>query len=640
MALQLITILVVCSLGVLPVASQDGADTAGPDFSKLLDFSVPVQTQFEEWPPDELVERPYWFPFSEQSFFRAGLFGKPVFLFIDSRWNHHAHQVREELLGDPEILRRLNEEFLTVYVNIDSRPDIQERYQTGTMPVMSLLLPTGDPMISKNTPTGEGMPITIGNVDKERMMFLLEHGALYYDLKPRFLTHIGQQWAISEIQEEPISGPVNLKATDLLVAWIHANWDRDDGGVGLAPKYVLPGMVEFAQLRAARGEPDMSSLTRGYLPSLVGSPLHDTRHGGIHRVAGAPEWGNIEYEKLLDRNSLFLRELLIGMRESDDPALRSAAEGAARFIMETLATPEGWFQLGQTADFGSETGGGYWIDPARAGETPPVDPLVLSGPVVQAGAALLRAGVVLGKPAMELAGRKAIEAVLKAGYSPGRGVRHVLAPHPSERIYLETQADVAFYLLDAYEVTGERRWLEISRDLVDYCGNNMRLQGDTLYRDHFPAAEPVGLMKHRRSPHVPNIRLVRTMMKLWHHGAGPRYGVDAEDLLAAYAGDLSIFRIHGIQASVAVEEIAGKPLKITLYGEPGTPVADALRKAAIRSKALAPVVISAPPAEDGSWPEPRAEVSQEDESFSTSDPQLLLERIESLTRSRSARNGS
>jgi len=640
MVFRLITILVVCSIGVLPTMSQEGAVGSAPDFAKILDFTIPVQQQFEDWPPDALVERPYWFPFSERSFFRAVLFGKPVFLFIDSRWNHHAHQVREDLLGDPEVLRRLNEEFMTVYVNIDRRPDIQERYQTGTMPVMSLLLPTGDPMISKNTPTGEGMPITIGRVDKERMLFLLEHGALYYELKPRFLTHVGQQWAISEVQEEPVSGDVNLQATDMLVAWFHANWDREDGGVGLAPKYVLPGIVEFAQLRAARGELDMSNLTRGYLPSLIGSPLHDTKHGGIHRIAGAPEWGNIEYEKLLDRNSLFLRELLIGMRESDDPALRSAAVGAARFIMETLATPEGWFQLGQTADFGSENGGGYWIDPARAGEMPSIDPLVLSGPVVQAGAALLRAGVLLEQPAMEQAGRKAIEAVLKAGYSPGRGVRHVLAPQPSERMYLETQVDVAFFLLEAYEITGERRWLEISRDLVDYCRNNMRLQGDTLYRDHFPVAEPVGLMKHRRSPHVPNIRLARTMMKLRHHGAGARYGIDAEDLLSAYAGDLSIFRIHGIQALVAVEEMAGEAVKITLFGKPGTPGVDALRRAAIRSSALSPIVISAPAAEDGSWPEPGVEVSHQDGSFATSDPEDLLRQIESLTRSRTGRDDS
>jgi hypothetical protein len=129
-------------------------------------------------------------------------------------------------------------------------------------------------------------------------------------------------------------------------------------------------------------------------------------------------------------------------------------------------------------------------------------------------------------------------------------------------------------------------------------------------------------------------------MKLWHHGAGARYGIDAEDLLSAYAGDLSIFRIHGIQASVAVEEIAGKPVKITLFGEPGSPGTDALRRAAIRSSALAPIVISAPAAEDGSWPEPRVDVSHLDGSFSTSDPGELMERIESLTRSRTARNGS
>ncbi len=48
--------------------------------------------------------------------------------------------------------------------------------------------------VTNNTPTGEGMPITIGAVDQERMLFLLEQGNIYFDQWTKFLTHVGQDF--------------------------------------------------------------------------------------------------------------------------------------------------------------------------------------------------------------------------------------------------------------------------------------------------------------------------------------------------------------------------------------------------------------------------------------------------------------
>lgn len=617
-----------CCLAFLLATASSPAEV--PSSSRLIDNTVPVQQQFADWPPDELLHRTYWYPWSSRTFRRAALFDKPVFLFIDSRWNLNAHRTREELVGDPAIQERLNGGYITVYVNADERPDIVERYQTGTMPVMSLLLPTGNPLITNNTPTGEGMPITIGAVDQERMLFLLEQGNIFYEKWTNFLTHVGQEWAGMVEPEDPVSGEVDSAASDRMFQWMAANWDRTDGGFGLAPKFVVPGLSEYARIRKTRYLPAASELTANYLPALVSGPLYDKVHGGVHRMAAGPDWGEVQYEKLLDRNATFLHQITLAYLADPVESWRAAAAGTARFLMETLAAPEGVFFLGQTADFQSEDGGGYWNRREPGGTAPEIDRLVLSAPNAQAGAALIRAGMVLDRPEMVTAGTRALDRVLAAGYRPGRGVRHVLAPTRSDQPFLESQAAVAFHLLDAYQTTGNTRYYDAALNLVEFCVNNFRLPGETRFRDNIPEPEPIGLLNTRRMPFRANIQLARTMIRLGHLGAGEKYFLEAEDLLAEYSGSLEMFRVHGVVAGLAVEELLVKPVRVVLQGEPSSRAVQALRLAAVKSNLSWMIISAEPAAADGSFLPPGAQVTGDDGVYSTAEPGELARFLAGL----------
>ena len=621
-----------CWIGSAVLASFVIPAASGPAVAqeRWIDFGVPVQQQYATWPPADLVHRNYWYPWSWRSFHRAGLFNKPVFLFIDSRWNLNAHRSREELVGSPEVQERLNQGYIAIYVNGDMRPDVVERYQTGTMPVMSLLLPTGNPLITNNTPTGEGMPITIGAVDQERMLFLLEQGGIYFDQWTNFLTHVGQEWAGMIEPEDPVSGEPGEAASDSLSQWISANWDRSDGGFGLAPKFVIPGLPEYARIRRARYLPATAELTANYLPKLLAGPLHDQVHGGIHRMAAAPDWQGMQYEKLLDRNATFLRQTTLAYLDRPSELYRDAAFGAARFILESLADPEGGFYLGQTADFESEDGGGYWNNPEQFTKEPEVDQLGLSAPNAQAGAALIRAGIVFDRAEMVAAGHQALDRILKEGYRAGRGVRHALSPSSPDQSFLETQADVAFYLLDAYQSSGERRYYDASLNIVEYCTNNFRLPGETRFRDHIPEPDPIGLLNSRRMPFRANIQLARTMIRLGHLGAARRYFLEAEDLLAEYAGSLAMFRVHGVVAGLALEELLAKPVIVTLNGDPASAAVQAFRRAAVRAPHSWILVLEGGSGQGAAYPAPEAVVRAGDEVRSSVDPAQLADILSDL----------
>ena len=322
-------------------------------------------------------------------------------------------------------------------------------------------------------------------------MFNLNEGRKYFDKWQNLLQGMSEVYEKRVDLEEVKPGLVNAKAIDPVVRWLLGSVDAKNGGFGLAPKYALPGLMEWAFLREDQGKPALVGPARSTLTKLAASPLHDRRDGGFHRMAAAPEWGGIQYEKMLEGNVQLMREMVFALREDDDPALRAALAGTARFVTTVLARPSGGFYLGQIADPTSPDGGAYWkAASAESAKAPPIDKLVLAGQNALAGAALLRAGAILSDPALEKAGRAALDLVVEQAVAQGRGASHVIEADPEPGRYLVTQSEVAFGLLDAYEATGEARYLAAAKDVAEFVRNNMRVGSETGYRDHLSTGGP------------------------------------------------------------------------------------------------------------------------------------------------------
>jgi uncharacterized protein YyaL (SSP411 family) len=573
-----------------------GEDVAEPQLPPLLrgvDLNQPAQHAFRDWPPADLIERPYWHGWNARTFQRAELYDRPLLLVLAVPWNRLSQRMLTETLTDKTVLREVNAEYLSVLVSADRRPDVRERYQTGTWPSVALLLPNGNPMLSHANPSGYALPITTGYLKTDEMLFVLEEGGIYYRKWRNVLHGVGEVWQKREGDVEPVPGAVKDEASDQVARWLLGNADRAEGGFGAAPKFVPEGLAEYAAVREARLAPALVDVAKLTLEKLVAGPLYDKREGGVHRLAAAPAWGDIQYEKMLDSNTDLLRDLTFALRGADTPSLRAALSGTAGFLTKTLARQGGGFYLGQSADPSSEDGGAYWTsvggEPRKA---PPVDRLVLAGPNALAGAALLRAAAILNDDGMERAGRDALDLVLRAGFRSGRGVRHVLEPAPDDRTYLVAQADVAFALIDAYETTGDARYRDAARDIVDYCRNNLAAPGETALRDILRESGGLGLLVNPRRPLLPNVRLARAALRLARHGLGDVYRDAATTVVGSYAGDLAAYHVHGIEPALAVEELVRTPVLLRVDGAPGDPRTKALRRAAAAAPAGWAVVVT------------------------------------------------
>jgi uncharacterized protein YyaL (SSP411 family) len=579
--------LVAALAGFFLVGSPAGGDEPAPPpalpaYLKGVDLNQPAQAAFSGWPPRSLIDRSYWLPWSTLSLQRSVIFNQPVFLLVTVPWSRSAQRMVAETLADPLVLRSLNQDYVSLLVSADRRPDIYARYGTGSWPAISLLLPNGAPMLSHANDKGVALPITLGPTTAKEVLFYLGEGRKYFDGWQNVLQGVSQVYEKRVDLEETTPGSVNAKAIDPVVRWLLGNFDARNGGFGTAPKYVLPGLMEWAFLREDQARPLLVDPARSTLKKLAASPLFDTREGGFHRMAAAADWGAIQYEKMLEGNVELIRELVFALREEDDLGLRATLRATAGFVTTVLARPSEGFYLAQIADPTSPDGGGYWkAATSEKAKAPPIDKLVLAGPNAMAGAALLRAGALLGDPALEKAGRAALDLVLLRAVTAGRGVDHVIESEPETGRYLVTQAKVAFSLTDGYEATGDARYLAAAKDITVFVRNNMKVGDETAFRDHLTVGPEFGLLDMPLRTMQDNARIARVLVRLEALGALEDGRTTAEELLGNYAGDLAAHGVRGLEPGLAIDELLSEPLLITLEGPVDDPRTQNLRRAAL-----------------------------------------------------------
>ncbi len=575
----IVTMIVVVGTGETATATEAKANApwlAGADLNQ------PIQAAFAGWPPEELTSRIWWLPWSGASFQRAALFGRPILFVFTVHWNDAARRL-ETILEDPRVARTVNASWIAIRVNADLRPDLRERYLTGAWPVVAFLLPDGKPMIGRVETPEAWAPITATAIRPEDLVFLLQEGAVYWDGWREELTRAGAKWAERERVWEPRRGDPNDDAVASIEHWLLANADAADGGFGPAPKFPVSGVQELADLRGGFGPSELGQQAQLTLARIIDGPLFDAVDGGVARMARLPGFAGVEPEKLLETQSILIEELTAALRGGRSPEFRDRLAKTAEFVVRRLGRPEGGFFLAEFADPGPNA--------ARRR-----DPLVLTGESARAAAAVARAGLLLGDANLTTAGRKAFDDAIAVSWRPGQGVGHSIEPQADGRMYLETQAEVALAAIGIYETTGEPRYLDLARDVAETTWLNLREPGEGALRDHLAEPGEVGLLANARRPLRSNVRLARAWIRLEHLGVVPTGRERAQAILGTWAGGLTGFGVHGIEAGLAIAEVLAEPTRVRIEGPADDPQAQTLRRAVIGAGAPFLVVRTGDPA--------------------------------------------
>lgn len=306
-----------------------------------------------------------WHPWSEEAFEKARTEDKPVFLSSGAIWCHWCHVMAKECFEDEEVVRLLNEYFIPVKLDRDQRPDIDRRYQqalaamgmSGGWPLSIFLTCDKKPFYGGTyfpPDEGFGRPgfkailLAISRLYSEKKDEALSYGEQYIEFLKNQTALPGEGF------EESMLGDAEKKML--------SGMDLRNGGFGSAPKFAMPGALEFLINRYFLNKDAVlgNALKNTFLSMAYGG-IHDQLGGGFHRYSTDMAWIIPHFEKMADDNAWFLRNYIDAYRIFGESYFKEVAEGIISFLMRELSDPEGGFYASQDADVTPDDEGGYFL---------------------------------------------------------------------------------------------------------------------------------------------------------------------------------------------------------------------------------------------------------------------------------------
>jgi uncharacterized protein YyaL (SSP411 family) len=283
----------------------------------------------------------WWQEWSAGTLAAAAAGNKPLFVSVGYSTCHWCHVMAGEAFSDPDTAAFLNEHFVCVKVDRETRPDIdqhlmqfmQSQSGAGGWPLNVFLAPDLRPVFALTyapvRPGGGMLPLRAiaGKV--------LE----YYN------AHAGEIPPFAFSVHEP--GPV---AEERLADELLAGFDRLHGGFGPGPKFPPHATLLYMLYSlCVEKHPGLENACRLTLDAMRRGGLHDHLQGGIFRYCVDREWAIPHFEKMLYDQAMALWCYALAYRVLGNEAHKTMAAGLIRCLEETFAL-DGLFATAFDAD--------------------------------------------------------------------------------------------------------------------------------------------------------------------------------------------------------------------------------------------------------------------------------------------------
>ncbi len=470
---------------------------------------------------DSINEGISWRDWSQDAFDEASKKGRLVLLDLFAPWCHWCHVMDEKTYSDPEVINTINEHFVPVRVDIDRRPDISERYNRGGFPSTVFLSDRGESIWGATYVPPKDMKRVMeqiiaskssGDIDaaleRDRMQFL--------DLSKGL-----------ERKEEVDSSFVEGIFED-----IFASYDVEWGGFGTDQKFPQADVLDLLMLRHLESEDrELSDAVVNTLDKMK-KGLYDPVAGGIFRYSVTRDWKTPHYEKMLETNLGFLRNLAHACVVMRQGRFADTADGMVDYLSGTLRDPStGGFFSSQDAD---EKYYGLRGGERTSAKAPKVITDIYAGWNCEAASTLIEAGVLLNRRAWVDLGRSAWECALKHHLDVNKGlVRH----QEGQDLYLfEDQVSFLHALVAVLELAHEdetEELLKLGERLIEAVDKTFR-DSEGGYGDVITGKDGIGELAEPRRPIVANAKWARALALFGVADFKPEFAEAAWRVLRSY----------------------------------------------------------------------------------------------------------
>lgn len=317
---------------------------AAGDANRLIDEKSPYLLQHAYNPVD-------WYPWAEEAFHKAKQEDKPIFLSIGYSTCHWCHVMERESFSSEEIASLMNKHFVSIKVDREERPDVDQVYMTfvqastgsGGWPMSVFLTPDLEPFFGGTYFPPQHFKNLLLKVaeewQKNRQAIMVSAGRITDSLKG--------------LRDASGDGALKLEKELLERAyqWYVSAYDSKQGGFGRAPKFPRPVNFNFLfRYHHRTGDEKALQMAVHTLREMAKGGMHDHIGGGFHRYSTDPRWFLPHFEKMLYDQAQLAVSFLEAFQITKDVFFADVAAGIFEYVLRDMTGEQGGFYSAEDAD--------------------------------------------------------------------------------------------------------------------------------------------------------------------------------------------------------------------------------------------------------------------------------------------------
>ena len=273
-----------------------------------------------------------WADLNAEAFARARSEGRIVLIDGSAEWCHWCHVMDATTYSDPEVRKLLGERFLPVKVDIDSRPDFEERYHDWGWPATVLM-----------TADAEEISKFRGYIPPAKFLDVLRAAAAAPAPAPG-----GATSKATAMQPGPLSEEQVAEAGGRAQRVLDGLWDAREGSWGEPQKVPLYWDNAWALAQARAGSE--SARKRALFTLEQQRKIIDPVWGGICQYSTDGDWVHPHFEKLTPIQAGAIDNYATAFALTGDAQWLATAQLVRGFVDRFMTGPEGGFYATMDAD--------------------------------------------------------------------------------------------------------------------------------------------------------------------------------------------------------------------------------------------------------------------------------------------------
>ena len=304
-----------------------------------------------------------WHPWGEEALRKARNEGKLIFLSIGYAACHWCHVMEHESFESEEVAEALNRDFVSIKVDREERPDLDEIYMTATMlysgghggwPMSVFLTPELQPVYAGTYFPKEN---AYGRPGFKTLLAFLSSAwrgnreALLSD-SLKVVDAVRQIHGGGRQQGDIVPREVVSQAAEQI--W--RGFDREQGGVASGSNKFPPSLSMDLLLRehVHSGYEPYRNAVELTLERMGNGGIYDHLGGGLCRYSTDPKWLVPHFEKMLYDQGLVASIYIDAWQATDHEELKQLCSDRARgicdYVLRDLCSPDGAFYASEDAD--------------------------------------------------------------------------------------------------------------------------------------------------------------------------------------------------------------------------------------------------------------------------------------------------